>query len=343
MSRTLKLILMLVLLVVGGAGVIALRLRGKEVPPQQVTHVDDQQKAAASGPATSSGPAIDPAAIEAAEAAYSEGMKSYDSGEILKARELLSKAYFLEALSIDKQAKARVLLEQLAQRTIFSREIIPGDPYTFSHIVVRGDNLQALERRYALHVPTQLIMDINKIQRAEDLRQGQQIKMLFGPFHATVTKSEFVMDLYLEREGLPRIFVKRMSVGLGRNGSTPVGAWHVTLSQPALPPSEGVPGQVAKSGKLVKARWDPPPNSGVLNPIEYGAPDYPLGVKGLWISLEGDDENTRLMRNYGIHSTNDPASIGKEGSLGCIRLNDVDIELVFSLLYEKWSTVRTRP
>jgi lipoprotein-anchoring transpeptidase ErfK/SrfK len=47
------------------------------------------------------------------------------------------------------------------------------------------------------------------------------------------------------------------------------------------------------------------------------------------------------MTNYGIHSTNDPASIGKEGSLGCIRLNDVDIELVFSLLYEKWSTVRT--
>jgi len=343
MSRTLKLILMLILLVVGGAGVIALRLRGKDVPPQQIVHVDNQQKNAASGPATSSGPAIDPASIEAAEAAYSEGMKSYDSGEILKARELLSKAYFLEALSIDKQAKARVLLEQLAQRTIFSREIIAGDPYTFSHTVVRGDNLQALERRYALHVPTQLIMHINKIQRAEDLRQGQQIKMLFGPFHATVTKSEFVMDLYLEREGLPRIFVKRMSVGLGRNGSTPVGAWHVTLSQPALPPSEGIPGQPAKSGKLVKARWDPPPNSGVLNPIEYGAPDYPLGVKGLWISLEGDDENTRLMRNYGIHSTNDPASIGKEGSLGCVRLNDVDIELVFSLLYEKWSTVRTRP
>jgi lipoprotein-anchoring transpeptidase ErfK/SrfK len=55
------------------------------------------------------------------------------------------------------------------------------------------------------------------------------------------------------------------------------------------------------------------------------------------------DASTRNLTDYGIHSTNDQTSIGGAQSLGCIRLADGDIDLVYSLLYEHWSTVEVRP
>ena len=67
-----------------------------------------------------------------------------------------------------------------------------------------------------------------------------------------------------------------------------------------------------------------------------------MGREGYWISLEGTGDDTRGLQGYGIHGTNEPDSIGKASSLGCIRLTDDDIELVFSLLYEAWSTVEVR-
>jgi lipoprotein-anchoring transpeptidase ErfK/SrfK len=101
-------------------------------------------------------------------------------------------------------------------------------------------------------------------------------------------------------------------------------------------------GEGKRGGKLIHPTWNPPPSSAVQGPIGYGQPGYALGAKGLWIGLEGIDDSTRDCRNYGIHSTSDPSSIGKEESLGCIRLADEDIDLVYSLLYEVHSTVQTR-
>ena len=98
-------------------------------------------------------------------------------------------------------------------------------------------------------------------------------------------------------------------------------------------------------GKAVHPTWDPPPNSELSGrgPIAHGEPNYAFGIKGLWIPLEGIDEHTKGREGYGIHSTDKPDSIGKAESLGCIRLRDDDIEMVFRLLYEHWSTVEIRP
>ncbi len=75
-----------------------------------------------------------------------------------------------------------------------------------------------------------------------------------------------------------------------------------------------------------------------------GDPGYALGKRGLWISLEGVDGNPYSAADgYGIHDTSDQNSIGTYSSLGCIRLRDADIDLVFSLLYEFWSTVAVEP
>lgn len=295
-------------------------------------------------------PATSPTASTAPASQASDAKQAFDRGlallredKLIKARTELSAAYFSGNLSPDLQDQARKRLEELADRTVFSRVAVEGDAYADIYRVKSRDSLQRIEQSQKLHVPAELLARINGMSDPSHLQEGMTIKLIRGPFHATVYKEKFVMDVYLQRDNLPKVFVRRFQVGLGRNGSTPLGSWHVRLGRPAIGATESQPAQGAISGKLRQARFDPPPNCEIDHSIMPGEPDYPFGPKGLFIPLEGDDENTRQMLNYGIHSTNEPESIGKEGSLGCVRLRDDDIEMVFSLLYEKWSTVQTKP
>src|SRR5690348_1483091 len=67
----------------------------------------------------------------------------------------------------------------------------------------------------------------------------------------------------------------------------------------------------------------------VVNPAYYHpgtviAPgkDNPVGTR--WIGLD--------KKGYGIHGTNEPWSIGKAASHGCIRLRNRDVEQLFTML-----------
>jgi len=184
------------------------------------------------------------------------------------------------------------------------------------------------KEEFRLHVPVALILKINGRQpdEASRLRAGETLKMIYGPFHAVVDKSDFTMDIFLHRPGLERIFIARMPVGLGKHNTTPAGLWRIKLG-----------------GKMEKQDWYPPPSSDINGRIPYGHPDYAFGEKGLWMSLEGFDEDTEGLTGYGIHSTNKPESIGTMSSLGCSRLADEDIEFLYTVLYEHWSTVLVKP
>ncbi|WP_079509663.1 L,D-transpeptidase [Mesobacillus jeotgali] len=61
--------------------------------------------------------------------------------------------------------------------------------------------------------------------------------------------------------------------------------------------------------------------------IPGGDPNNPLGSR--WIGF--DAENTDG-RTYGIHGTNDPASIGKKVSEGCIRLQNEAVESLYDYI-----------
>jgi lipoprotein-anchoring transpeptidase ErfK/SrfK len=188
-------------------------------------------------------------------------------------------------------------------------------------------------------VPAQLLVQINPPTSAATFRAGADYKLIKGPFHAIVYKSIFKLDLYLHRksDNLDPVFIKRYDVGLGQNNSTPVGLWRLGCG--ALTDASGQ----RERGKLLRARWNPPPNSTRRLSIEYNMPGYPFGRKGMWISMVGLDENTKKLTDYGIHSTDDPSSIGRQASMGCIRLRDADIQEVYDRLYEKWSRVRIVP
>ena len=255
-----------------------------------------------------------------------QGLELAEHGRLIEARRTLSKALFSGRLGPAGARQARLALEDLAERTLFSPKMFGGDPYTMEYTFQPGETLQGVERKLQLHVPPQLILRINGISDARRIRAGQALKLIQGPFHAIVTKSNFTMDLFLHRPGCERVFVTRVRVGLGKDGTTPEGMW-----------------KVAPGKKMTKAVWYPPPNSEHRRAMRPGEPDYPLGEEGYWIGLEGVGENTAGQEGYGIHGTNDPGSIGKAESLGCIRLADPDIELLFALLYEGWSTVEIRP
>ena len=263
-------------------------------------------------------------------AAVERGLEMAGDGALLEARAALSQAMLSGRLPEAQAAQAVKALEELADATIFSRVAHNGDPYTGYHTFKPGQILtgpNGVVRKLSLRVPEVLIVRINGLAGAEKFQAGKAYKIIHGPFHAIVHKGKFVMDLYLQREDLPAVFVRRVPVGIGKNGSTPLGPW-----------------QIAPTGKGIRVTWYPPPSSPVgKSEVHYNDPDYAFGDKGMWIPLKGMDETTAPLSGYGIHSTNDPGSIGTESSLGCIRLADDHIELVYSLLYPVHSTVETRP
>ena len=46
---------------------------------------------------------------------------------------------------------------------------------------------------------------------------------------------------------------------------------------------------------------------------------------------------------FGLHGTIDPDSIGKEKSMGCVRMGSDDIALIYELLTEKVSVIKIEP
>lgn len=61
--------------------------------------------------------------------------------------------------------------------------------------------------------------------------------------------------------------------------------------------------------------------------IPGGAPNNPLGSR--WIGFDALHTDGRT---YGIHGTNEPSSIGKYISKGCIRMNNEDVEQLYDEL-----------
>jgi len=270
---------------------------------------------------------------------FKAGNVAFEAQKHLEARRLLSEAVFAGRLSENLADDARSKLSYLAEVTLFAQAIDPRDPYTMRYMFKSGDLAATVERQQRLHVPSQLLVQVNRLSDASKFLAGADYKLIKGPFHAVVYKSIYKMDLYLYRseENLAPVFIKRYDVGLGQNNSTPVGMWRLGCG--ALTDASGK----RERGKLLRAAWNPPPNSTQILRIEYNMPGYPFGRKGMWISLVGLDKDTKDLIDYGIHSTNDQSSIGIQASMGCIRMRDADIQEVYDRLYEKWSNVQVVP
>jgi LysM repeat protein len=238
------------------------------------------------------------------------------NGQLLSARKILNAALQSKSLSPADTKIAKQLISEANQSIVFSPTRYADDPYGGTYTVQKGDTFARIAARN--DVTADFLMNINGITDARKLRVGATLKIVHGPFHAIVDKSDFTMDIYLGYPGEPSsLYVTTYRVGLGSDDSTPTGTWLVEPQK-----------------KLKNPTYYSPRGEGI---IEADDPKNPLGE--YWLGLVGMEGHAVGKESYGIHGTIEPDSIGKQASMGCIRMLNEDVKQVYELLVEGKSTV----
>jgi hypothetical protein len=266
-------------------------------------------------------PAVEPPSTAPALSTLTAARQKQAAGDMIGARVLFSRA-LREARGEADRSAIRGELTRISDELVFSRRIAPGDPWAFPYSVQPNDSLVRINQRQGLAPDWRLIQRINGMSNPNRLQVGQTLKLLRGPFHAVVSKSAFRLDLYMgpaDREE-DWLFIRSFPVGLGEGGSTPLGTF-----------------VVRRNSKLINPHWVNPRTGQHFTADD---PQNPIGEH--WIGLEGIGDSAGYV-GYGLHGTIDPASIGREMSMGCVRLLDADIELIYELLGEQVSVVRIEP
>ena len=167
-------------------------------------------------------------------------------------------------------------------------------PDSLVYEVRKGDNLVRIAKKYGTTV--ELITKANGLA-SPAIRIGQKLKVTKLAFSIVVDKSQNILTLKADGS----VF-KTYRAATGKASSpTPVGTFNVT-------------------NKIVDPPWYPP--SGKM--IPSGDPKNVLGSRWLGISKP----------TYGIHGTIVPDSIGKSVTEGCVRLQNSDVEELFSIVPE---------
>ena len=217
---------------------------------------------------------------------------------------------------------AREMLAAINSDLLFSPRVYPNEARTESYQIVSGDSLERITRRQDLTVDWRLLQRINRIGDPRRIRVGQHIKLIRGPFHAVIHKSEYRLDVYAGPPDYPQEweYVRSFPVGLGEDNGTPTGTF-----------------VVRRNSKLINPYWRNPRTG---ERFDADDPRNPIGER--WIGIEGVGE-AAVHEGYGLHGTIDPDSIGQNRSMGCVRLNHDDVAMVFELLVEGVSVVEIRP
>jgi hypothetical protein len=176
-------------------------------------------------------------------------------------------------------------LDRMARALFFS----PQPHYYDPCVVQPGDQLRVIGQKHKLS--WEYLARLNQTDPRR-IRAGQKLKVVPGPFGAIVSLSRFELVIHLNGS-----FVKNYRVGVGKDGTTPVGTF------------------------AVKNKMIDPTYYGPEGVIAHDDPQNPLGER--WIDI-GD--------SYGIHGTIEPQSIGQSESRGCIRMLNPDVEEVYDFL-----------
>ena len=130
--------------------------------------------------------------------------------------------------------------------------------------------------------------------RGPVIRPGDRLRVFSGKWAIRVSKSRNDLVLLLNDQ-----FFKRYPVGTGEYAKTPTGEFKITdrIAQPTW--------------------WHPDGRT-----IAYGDPENLLGTH--WLALD--------IKGFGLHGTWEPNTIGRQSSMGCVRLLNEDIEELFTLV-----------
>ncbi|RNC80618.1 MAG: LysM peptidoglycan-binding domain-containing protein [Phycisphaera sp.] len=243
-------------------------------------------------------------------------------GELVSARAVLNDALRSSQATESDRRRIREDLTTINQELFFGSSVYPGDALSEMYEIQSGDSLARITKNQSLTVDWRLVQRVNRISNPSRIRVGQKIKLVRGPIHAVVTKRDYRIDLYA---GPPDdesqwTFLCSYPVGLGEDNSTPIGEF-----------------VVRSNSKLINPVWRNPRTG---EHFAADDPENPIGER--WIGIEGVG-NSAVHEGYGIHGTIDPGSIGTDASMGCIRMNDNAVEVIYEMLVEQVSRVIVKP
>jgi LysM repeat protein len=239
-----------------------------------------------------------------------------DGADLLGARRILNDALLSGRLSASEIDAAKKQIAEINQVVVFSPKRFADDEFGGTYSVQSGDRLTKIAEKH--EIPWQFLLRLNGMSDPKKLRAGQTLKVVHGPFNLVVSKSKFSMDIYLGAPGEKgSMYITSFPVGLGKDDSTPTGTWMVEAGK-----------------KIANPTYFSPRGEGVTDADD---PKNPLGER--WIGLTGIDGHAIGKSSYGIHGTVDESSIGKQESMGCIRMHNADVEVVFDMVVDGKSTV----
>lgn len=249
-------------------------------------------------------PAPAPAAMGAAPTPPSSAGDLNDANRLLaegrkyEGRAILTKLILASPEGQPRESMRRTL--ETINSEIFFNPSIPS-PDCVTHVVQRGDTLANVCAQNKKDVYfSRLLMKINNISDERRVRLNQKLKVPQGQFSAVVQKHAHRLIVLLNGQ-----YIKEYSVALGATATpTPEGRF------------------VIDNNKMINPDWYAP--DGKI--IRYGEPQNILGTR--WLGFKESEGR----RGFGIHGTTDPASVGADASNGCIRMNNADVEEVFSML-----------
>lgn len=295
--------------------------------------IPEAPKPAAPAPMPPPAPVPDDAAPEVRQM-LTQAEQAEKAGKLVDARaDLNALLQNPQVREYDKDGIRRQIAE-LNETLVFSPTVAPGDPLTEVYKIVSGDNLVKLAKK-GLAVEADLLQRVNRISDPGKLKIGQPVKLVHGPFHLVIHKAQFRADMYAgsplpaNSAGAPRpdgseagwVYIRSFNVGLGEKSGTPTGTF------------------IVRQGSKMK---DPPwtnPRTGE----KFAAKDPKNPIGDRWLGLQGVDEKTKTITSYGVHGTIAPESIGKEMSMGCVRMMPEDIALAWEMVQGGVSVVRIVP
>lgn len=227
----------------------------------------------------------------------------------VRARAELTRLLDSNTLSAAERAAAYQGINTLAEQLLFSPRIVPGDTVSQSYLVKKGDSLARIAKRENLNVDWRFVQRINAMSSERALRPDMRLKLVYGPFHAEVVKADFRFNIY-SGQGADRVMVASLPCGLGENDGTPVGTF-----------------KVRAGSKNINPEWRNPRTGEYFGAND---PKNPIGER--WIGIMGATPETARFTGFGIHGTVDPTSIGRNASMGCVRLGDAEVQVAYELI-----------
>jgi lipoprotein-anchoring transpeptidase ErfK/SrfK len=236
--------------------------------------------------------------LAAKQATYSEAraaaQQALDRGALSEALLLLSSCYSDSSLPPADRQELDRLLSNLAGTVIYSTDYHMEPPY----VVQAGETLQTIANQY--QVPDELLARINGIDAAAPLQPGQQLKVVRGPFTASISLRDHTLTLHVGG-----YYAGRFEVGIGSERQNAEGTW------------------------LVKHKLINPTYYGRDRVIDADDPSNPLGE--YWIGLASATTQTTV-EPFGIHGTYAPESIHRDDPRGYIRLKPDDARDMYDIL-----------